>query len=284
MPRFSYTAYDGNGARGTGVIDCETREAAIEALFRQGRYPLELVEGGRAPAARWWERELFVCARPVAARPGPAHARAGHAGQGRAAGRRGAAHCPPAAADAGAGARRWWHGCSTACSKARRCRRRSKPRAAPFRPTMCTSCVPARPPATLGQSLDDLAGFLERATEFRGRIGSALLYPALLLIVAAAALAVIMIVLIPTRRAPVQGRGCRASLHHSVPARCAGDDRRALAPRNAGRRGAYRRPRSARPQRALAAVARPPAAAAPDRVQPDSERPDRRHVADARQR
>jgi type II secretory pathway component PulF len=50
MPRFSYRAYDDTGARATGVIDSETREAAIESLFRQGRYPLELVEGGRLPA------------------------------------------------------------------------------------------------------------------------------------------------------------------------------------------------------------------------------------------
>jgi general secretion pathway protein F len=51
---------------------------------------------------------------------------------------------------------------------------------------------------TLGQSLDELAGFLERESEFRARIGSALLYPALLLIAAAGALLVIMTVLIPT--------------------------------------------------------------------------------------
>ena len=59
MPRFSYRAYDDTGARATGVIDSETREAAIESLFRQGRYPLELVEGGRLPTPRWWEREVF---------------------------------------------------------------------------------------------------------------------------------------------------------------------------------------------------------------------------------
>jgi general secretion pathway protein F len=51
---------------------------------------------------------------------------------------------------------------------------------------------------TVGQTLDELAGFLERTAEFRARIGSALLYPAMLMIAAAAALAVITLVLIPT--------------------------------------------------------------------------------------
>src|SRR5688572_10015863 len=50
----------------------------------------------------------------------------------------------------------------------------------------------------LGQTLDELAAFLERSAEFRARIASALLYPAMLSIAAAAALAVIMLVLIPT--------------------------------------------------------------------------------------
>jgi general secretion pathway protein F len=50
----------------------------------------------------------------------------------------------------------------------------------------------------LGQTLDELAGFLERAAEFRARTGSALVYPALLLIAAGIAVAVILTVLIPT--------------------------------------------------------------------------------------
>jgi general secretion pathway protein F len=51
---------------------------------------------------------------------------------------------------------------------------------------------------TLGQTLDELAGFLERSTEVRARVGSALLYPAMLMLAAVAAIAVIMTVLIPT--------------------------------------------------------------------------------------
>jgi general secretion pathway protein F len=50
---------------------------------------------------------------------------------------------------------------------------------------------------TVGQTLEELAGFLEKAAEFRARIGAALLYPAMLMIAAAAALAVVTFVLIP---------------------------------------------------------------------------------------
>jgi general secretion pathway protein F len=51
---------------------------------------------------------------------------------------------------------------------------------------------------TLGQTLEELAGFLERSAEFRSRVGSALLYPAMLMVAAVVAVAVIMTVLIPT--------------------------------------------------------------------------------------
>ena len=60
MPRYSYKAYDDKGGRLAGEIESETREAALEALMRQGRYALELVEGGSAaPALPWWQREVF---------------------------------------------------------------------------------------------------------------------------------------------------------------------------------------------------------------------------------
>jgi type II secretory pathway component PulF len=60
MPRYSYKAYDAKGGRLVGEIESETREAALEALVRQGRYALELVEGGgSAPALPWWQQEVF---------------------------------------------------------------------------------------------------------------------------------------------------------------------------------------------------------------------------------
>jgi general secretion pathway protein F len=197
MPRFSYTAYDEKGARAAGMIESETRETAIEALFRQGRYPLELVEASGVPAPRWWEREVFA-ARAVSRRGlalltrelatlvkaelpvdealriarvqplMPAHVRQTIAGALHRV-LEGASLSEALQAEGGA-----------------------------F-PAYYVHIVRAGEAAgTLGQTLEGLAGFLERAAEFRGRIGSALLYPALLMIAAAVAVLVILTVLIPT--------------------------------------------------------------------------------------
>jgi len=197
MPRFSYTAYDDSGARAAGVIDCETRESAIDSLFRQGRYPLDLVEGTRAPAPRWWERELFAS---------------------RSLSRRGLAlltrelatlvkaelpvdealriaHLQPLMPS------RARQTIATALSRVLEGASLSEALEAlggAF-PAYYVHIVRAGEAAgTLGQTLDELAGFLERAAEFRSRIGSALLYPALLLVAAGGAVLVIMTVLIPT--------------------------------------------------------------------------------------
>lgn len=196
MPRFSYCAYDDNGARATGVIDSETREAAIESLFRQGRYPLELVEGGRLPTPRWWEREVFA-PRSLSRRSLALLTRE-------------LATLVKAELPVDEALRiarlqplmpartqqvidrvldRVVEGASLSEAVGLE---------ATF-PAYYARVVQAGEAAgTLGQSLDELAGFLERESEFRARIGSALLYPALLLIAAAGSLLVIMTVLIPT--------------------------------------------------------------------------------------
>ena len=251
MPRFSYTAYDDNGARATGVIDSETREAAIESLFRQGRYPLELIEGGRLPTPRWWEREVFgprrMSRRSVAlltrelATLVKAELPIDEALR--------IARLQPLlpARSQQVIARvldRVVEGASLSEALGQE--------ATTF-PAYYARVVQAGEAAgTLGQSLDELAGFLERESEFRARIGSALLYPGLLLIAAAGALARHHDGPDPDGGTAVQGRGRTASVHHSVPARRAGDDRRALAARSCGRRGNCRRLCRARPQRALA--------------------------------
>jgi type II secretory pathway component PulF len=47
---FSYTALDAGGGRRTGVIEAETQEAAVSHLAAEGRYVLEIREGGSAGA------------------------------------------------------------------------------------------------------------------------------------------------------------------------------------------------------------------------------------------
>jgi len=197
MPRFSYTAYDEGGARAAGVIEAETREAAVEALFRQGRYPLDLVEGGRIAAPRWWEREILLSG--------------GSLGRGLALLTRELATLVKAdlAVDE---ALRIAHVQPLIPGRVRQTIARvlgrvlegaslSEAFQAEGRafPAYYVHVVRAGEAAgTLGQTLEELAGFLERSAEFRGRVGSALLYPAMLLVAAVVAVAVIMSVLIPT--------------------------------------------------------------------------------------
>jgi general secretion pathway protein F len=208
MPRFSYTAYDARGARDRGVIEAETREAAIQSLFRQGRYPSELIEGHAGPTPRWWDRELFVppglshrnlalLTRELAtlvkaelavdealriARLQPLMAKRAQLMVARILDRvlEGASLSDALEAQGGA-----------------------------FPPYYAHIVRAGEAAGTLGQALDDLAGFLERAVEFRSRIGSALLYPALLLVAAAGTLLVIMTVLVPTIAPLFQDAGVR---------------------------------------------------------------------------
>lgn len=197
MPRFSYTAYDGHGMRTAGVIEAESRDAAIDSLFRQGRHPLELIEGNRVPAPRWWEREVFVSS--------------GSLGRGLALLTRELAilvkaelpvdealriaHLQPLMP---ARVRQTIAGTLGRVLDGASLSEAFEAQGGAF-PAYYVHIVRAGEAAgTLGQTLDELAGFLERAAEFRARVGSALLYPAMLMVAAAGAVAVIMTVLIPT--------------------------------------------------------------------------------------
>jgi general secretion pathway protein F len=197
MPRYSYTACDDRGVRSVGVIEAESREAAIESLFRQGRYPLELAEGSRMPAPRWWERELLASA---------ALSRSGLALLTRELATLVKAELPvdealriahlqplmPARVRQTIAATLAHVLEGGSLSEALDAQRGAFP-------AYYVHIVRAGEAAgTLGQTLDELAGFLERTAEFRSRIGSALLYPAMLVVAAVAAIIVIMTVLVPT--------------------------------------------------------------------------------------
>jgi general secretion pathway protein F len=195
MPRFSYTAYDDKGARLEGEVESDSREEAVALLFRQGRYPLDVTDAAAAPEARWWERDLFgarllsqgqithltrelatlvkaelpldQCLRIVSLQP-LMQARARQAVSGM--------------------LRRVLEGASL--SEAARLE-------GSFPEYYWRIIQAGEQGGTLGQSLDDLARFLERSAEFRQRVSSALLYPMLLLITAGIALLVVLTVLIP---------------------------------------------------------------------------------------
>jgi general secretion pathway protein F len=198
MPRYSYKAYDANGGRLAGEIESETREAALEALLRQGRYALELVEGGvSAPALPWWQQEVFAsrrlsqqnialftrelatlvkaelpideALRIVVLQPLiSARTRQAVAGV-LARVLDGASLSEALGAQQGAFPEYYWR-----------------------------IVHAGEASGTLGVALEDLAHLLDRSMEFRSRVSSALVYPATLLFAAGAALVIVLTILIPT--------------------------------------------------------------------------------------
>lgn len=197
MPRFSYEAYDEKGSRSAGEINAETREAALQALFQQGRYPLQLVEGGRATPPAWWQREVL----------GPRRLGRSHlALLTRELATLVSADLPvddvlriirlqPTMSARtcqviGGVLDRVLDGSSLSEAL------RSQDGAFPEYYWRVIQAGEAS--GTLARSLKELAALLERTAEFRGRIAAALVYPALLLVMAAIALAVVLTVLVPT--------------------------------------------------------------------------------------
>lgn len=197
MGRFSYKAYDTHGAIDIGEVSAATRENALEALARRGQIPFELDEAISTGGVPWWQREVFgsnrlsshhlatftrelsslvkaeipidEALRIVAVQP-LLPVRIRHVTnqclerviQGE----------PLSAALAAQGA---------------------------AFPEYYVRLVKAgEASGAFSDVLADLAKVVERAAETRARVGSALVYPAVLLFAAMVALAVIVTVLIPT--------------------------------------------------------------------------------------
>jgi general secretion pathway protein F len=198
MPRYSYKAYDAKGGRLVGEIESETREAALEALVRQGRYALELVEGGgSAPSLPWWQREVFSsrrlspqnitlftrelatlikaelpideALRIVVLQPLISARTRQTVAAVLARVLDGDSLSEGLSAQKGAFPEYYWR-----------------------------IVHAGEASGTLGPALEDLAHLLDRSMEFRTRIVSALVYPATLLFAAGAALTIVMTILIPT--------------------------------------------------------------------------------------
>jgi len=197
MPRYVYRSYDQRGVLKQGALETQSREAAIEALHRQGHFPLEVTEGGAESTKRWWEREVFGSShlsltdltlfthelaslvkadlpldealRIVSLQPLMSSKirkvtknvldgiREGNALSG---------------ALAGSGS--------------------------DFPEYYWRLVQAGEASGSIGDVLEDISAFLERSSEVRGQIGSALVYPAILLVAAFGAVAVIMTVLVPT--------------------------------------------------------------------------------------
>jgi general secretion pathway protein F len=198
MPRYSYKAYDAKGGRLVGEIESETREAALEALVRQGRYALELVEGGSsAPSLPWWQQEVFSsrrlsqqnialftrelatlikaelpideALRIVVLQPLISARTRQTVAAVLARVLDGDSLSEGLSAQKGAFPEYYWR-----------------------------IVHAGEASGTLGPALEDLAHLLDRSMEFRTRIVSALVYPATLLFAAGGALTIVMTILIPT--------------------------------------------------------------------------------------
>ncbi|MGQ0672223.1 MAG: type II secretion system F family protein [Hyphomicrobium sp.] len=196
MPRYSYRAYDRDGARIAGELAAATREGALETIVRRGQFPVELSDASVQRQVRWWEREVFAsgrlplptlamftrelvslvkadlpideCLRLVAMQPMIPQRLRQVSRDLLARVTEGEALSDALAGEARAFPEFYWRLVRAGESS-----------------------------GSIGEALDDLARFLERSADMRGRIVSALLYPAVLIVAALSALAVIMTILIP---------------------------------------------------------------------------------------
>ena len=197
MPWYRYEAYDAHGALQAGEIEAATQESALDALCRNGLYPLEATEGRALERRRWWERQVFRTRRL---------SRADLSLLTRELATLVKVEIPVDEALRIVGLQPTVSGttrqvCRTLLERVLGGASLSEAMGghADAFPEFYWRMVHAgEMSGTLGQVLDDLASFLERSSEIRARIGAALLYPAVLMLAAAVALAVILTVLLPT--------------------------------------------------------------------------------------
>jgi general secretion pathway protein F len=196
MPRYRYRAYDSAGVLKSGEIDGISDGFVLDKLRAAGLLPVEAVEQrGRAQETRWWERDLFAgralppaslalftrelatlveaevtldeALRIVALQPMSSAIRKvteetlGHLLEG--------------------------------ASLSEAMQRQGR-----FGDFYCSMVRAGEASGNLTEVLRQLASFLERSVETRGRIRSALIYPSVLVLMAIGALVLIATVLLPT--------------------------------------------------------------------------------------
>jgi general secretion pathway protein F len=194
--RYGYRAYDSGGKIVKGDVAAESREMALEILHRRGELPLEILDGAVAEDKPWWDREITLFRRVplsglalftrelatlvkadlpldetlriVALQPSLSSTMRRVTGTVLARVLEGQSLSQALAADSDVFPEFYWR-----------------------------LVRGGEASGSLGEVLDDLAGFLERSAEMRSKVLSALLYPMILLTVAMIAVIAIMAILLP---------------------------------------------------------------------------------------
>ena len=197
MPRFTYKAFNDQGAVAAGEIAAATREGALEVLSKRGQIPFDLAEGSGSAAGAWWQREVFGSGQLSS--------------QSLAMFTRELASLVKAELPIDESLRivavqpmlpsRLRQITNTTLERVLEGESLSEALASQGRafPEFYARLVKSgEMSGALSDVLDDLAKVLERTAETRAKVGAALVYPLVLMIAAMAAMAVILTVLIPT--------------------------------------------------------------------------------------
>ena len=197
MPRYRYRAYDQNGTLTSGMLETFSRDEALRIISRRGHFALDVAQSRDQGAKRWWQREVF--------RAGPLPL-SGLALFTRELATLAKADLPldetlrilslqPLIS------RRMRKMAQSLLDSIRQGESLSGALAAKgsdFPEYYWRLVQASEASGSLVEVLDDLASFLERSSEVKNQIGSALIYPAILSAAAVASISVILTVLIPT--------------------------------------------------------------------------------------
>ncbi len=197
MPHYRYQAYDRRGTRRSGAIAAATRENALETLAQRGEIALEVIECAASPELAWWERDIFQSASV----PLPALALFTRELTSLVKAELPIDEALRLVAMQPLMPKRVRQTVSSVLALVIEGEALSGALAAQGKafPEVYWRLVRAgEASGSLAHVLEDLANFLDRSVETRGRVSSALLYPAVLIVAAVIAIGVIMTVLLPT--------------------------------------------------------------------------------------